>query len=121
MQAFRAALARRYGRIDSLNAAWETSFADFTSVLPMTADQIRRRELGSAYLPDNLRPWAEHREFMDELLGKTVADLLRQFSAQAPGVASGLTGIQPPSAYGGHDYRRLLRMRTGSRRDRIIP
>ena len=108
VEAFRAALARRYGRIDSLNAAWETSFADFASVRPLTADQIRRRELGSAYLPGNLRPWAEHREFMDALLAKTVADLVEKFSARAPGLASGLTGIQPPSAYGGHDYRRLL-------------
>src|SRR6185503_15632367 len=56
----------------------------------------------------NLRPWAEHREFMDRQLADLVGALQRDVVARAPGLACGLTGLQPPSAYGGHDYARLL-------------
>lgn len=108
LRGFRDELRRRYGTVAALNKAWQTSFPEFESVFPFTADQIRRRELGNAYLPANLRPWAEHREFMDAVVGRTVGDLVAHVRAVAPGLPVGLTGMQPPSAYGGHDYRRLV-------------
>jgi hypothetical protein len=107
LEAFRAELLQRHGRIDSLNLAWGTSFAEFAVVRPLTSDQIRRRELTGSYLPANLRPWAEHREFMDELLARRVGELIAAVDGAAD-LPVGLTGLQPPSAYGGHDYRRLM-------------
>lgn len=108
LREFRRWLQVRHGTLETLNRAWGTQFPTWDSVLPFTADQIRARELAGAELPRNLRPWAEHREFMDLELARTVALLCRRAEAEHPSLPVGLTGLQPPSAYGGHDYARLL-------------
>jgi hypothetical protein len=105
---FRRWLRVRHGAIGELNRAWRSGFTDWDEVVPMTADQVRERELRGGELPRNLRPWAEHREFMDVELAQVVGMLARRASAGLAGVACGLTGLQPPSAYGGHDYARLV-------------
>ena len=107
LTAFRAELLGRHGTVEALNAAWDTTFPSFAHVVPLTADQIRRREFGDG-LARNLRPWAEHREFMDAQFATVLTDLAARVRAAQPGLPIGLTGMQPPSAYGGHDYRRLM-------------
>ncbi len=106
--AFRAFLQQRHGDCASLDRAWGTAFGGWEKVVPLTTDQIRRRELGDVALPANLRPWAEHREFMDRQLAAAVRTLREAVLREAPGVPCGLTGLQPPSAFGGHDYAVLL-------------
>ncbi len=105
---FRTFLRRRHGTLDKLNRHWNTRFRDFDEVVPFTADQIRARELGGPVLAGNLRPWAEHREFMDGELAVIVSRLVEQVARHSPRLACGLTGIPAPAAYGGHDYARLL-------------
>lgn len=111
LAAFRAFLRRRYATIEALDRTWETDFDDFAQVLPFSADRIRAREFARAGggPPRNLRPWAEHREFMDAELARVLAELAARVARLAsPRLPCGLTGMQPPSAYGGHDYRRLM-------------
>ncbi len=105
---FRAFVRQRLRDVDALATAYGVPRADFATLMPATADQIRAREFQTRLLPASLRPWAEHREFMDAELARVVDLLLAQTRAAAPTLPVGLTGIQPPSAYGGHDYRRLL-------------
>ena len=107
LERFRLALEKRHGSVDALNLAWGTTFPSFAHARPWTADEIRKREIGDG-LPRNLRPWAEHREFMDEELARVVAELADAVHSKAPHLPLGLFGMQPPSAYGGHDLRRLL-------------
>jgi Beta-galactosidase len=108
LKEFRAFLARRYVAIDRLNQSWNTRFQSFDEVLPFTADQIRARELDGPVLAENLRPWAEHREFMDGELAAVVTHLVEQVRRHDPQLPCGLTGMPAPAAYGGHDYARLL-------------
>src|SRR5262249_18600840 len=108
LRAFREDLAVRYPDVGALNRAWRSSFAGMEDVVPFTADRIRARELGGNEIPANLRPWSEHLEFQDAQLAATVGSLVTLVKKQAPDLPCGLTGMQPPSAYGGHDYRRLM-------------
>lgn len=108
LEAFREFLIARYRTIDTLNGRWRTDFASFDSVRPFTADSIRRRELLTGRLPECLEPWAAHREFMDRELARVIGSLVKVVGSQEGAPPVGLTGIQQPSAYGGHDYARLL-------------
>lgn len=108
LEEFRAFLRLRHHSIERLNEGWNTRFPDFDAVMPFTADQIRARELGGPVLAENLRPWAEHREFMDKELAQTVIRLREQVARHTSQLPCGLTGMPAPAAYGGHDYARLL-------------
>ena len=111
--AFREALTTRCGGdITVLNARWGTAFADFAQVVPFSTAAIRRRELGVTTLPRNLAPWNDQLEFTDGLFVDLVGAALARAAEVAPGLPVGLTGMQPPSAFGGHDYRRLMRGQT---------
>ena len=108
LAAFRRFLAARYQSIGKLNTRWQTNFASFERVMPFTADKIRARELGGDTLPDCLEPWAVHREFMDREFARVIGLLTTAVSSRDNAPPVGLTGIQQPSAYGGHDYAQLL-------------
>ena len=105
---FRAFLKSRHRTIDQLNESWKTDFVSFEQLRPFTADAIRARELGGKLLPANLAPWAAHREFMDAEFARVIERLVRQVRRKDANIPCGLTGLQPPSAYGGHDYSRLM-------------
>ncbi|MBK8101245.1 MAG: beta-galactosidase [Planctomycetes bacterium] len=105
---FRTFLQGRYRSVDALNAAWGTSHAGWEVVAAPSTDAIRRRELGDALLPANLTPWAERLEFVDGQFAALVARLVADLQVVAPGVPIGLTGLQVPGAFGGHDYARLV-------------
>lgn len=110
--AFARFAAARYETIAALNAAWATDFPDFAALRPLSTDQIRRRELGDVLLPRNLRPWSDWLDFVDRQFVAAVAALVRPVAAAVPGTPVGLTGIQPPAAFGGHDYGQLLPLLT---------
>ena len=105
---FRRFLQERYGSIDRLDAAWGTQFGSFDKVVPLTTDQVRRRELGDVSIPANLRPWREALEFEDANFAGAVELLANEARARLPGVPTGITGMPLPSAFGGHDPARLL-------------
>ena len=97
---FRTWLKHQYGALNRLNDQWETAFADWNAVMPMTMDEVRARP--------NKGPWADHRTFME----KTYADLYRTMGAALreidPRAAAGLCGTQAPGAANGLDYSRLM-------------
>ena len=104
---FRSWLEARYGTIEQLNVAWGSTFGSFATVTPPTTDAVRRRELDIAW-PQRLCDWNDHREFMDQVLADTVGWLADRSRALAPGVPVGFEGGQPPAAFGGSDWSRLL-------------
>ncbi|MCY2957063.1 MAG: hypothetical protein NT107_08520 [Planctomycetota bacterium] len=103
-----ASLQLRYGTLQKLNAAWATEFLDWDGVAALTTDQVRRRELGGQGLPVNLRPFGDWLEFVDDQFARVVTKITVSVQQQLPGVPVGLTGIQAPAAFGGHDYAKLL-------------
>lgn len=108
LAAFRAFVAARYASAAELDRAWGTTFGAFERVEPLTTDQVRRRELGGVLLPGNLRPWSDWLAFVDAGFAAAVANLREQVQRELPQVPVGLTGLQPPGAFGGHDYAQLL-------------
>lgn len=108
LASFRSWLRERYATLEALNGAWDTAFASWSAVLPMTADAIRRRELRRAPDTWNLRPWDDHRAFTDHSLAALIAMLRAE--ARRAGVTApvGFLGGQAPAPYGGYDWSRLV-------------
>lgn len=96
---FREWLKKRYASLEELNAAWETSFATWDAVMPMTIDEARER--------DNAAPWSEFRIFMNTTLAdfcEGIHETLRQADPQA---RAGLSGTQEPRAGNGMDWWKM--------------
>ena len=108
IDAFRVFARARHGTIDALNEAWGTQFESFDVVSPLTTDQVRRRELGGVLLPARLEPFSDWLEFVDMGFANAVRRLAQDAARGAGGAPVGLTGVQAPLAFGGHDYFRLL-------------
>jgi hypothetical protein len=107
--AFRQWLQEQYDSLDALNQEWETDFASWDDVEPMTTYEAKDRErkaLQDGRL-ENYAPWADHRAFMDitfaQALGR-LRGLIRELDPHAP---VGIEGAQMPSAWGGYDLWRL--------------
>lgn len=106
-RAFRVFLKQRFAELDDLNEALGTHFAKFEDVQPLSTDQVRRRELGDRLLPLDLRAFSLWLEFVDAQFADAVASIRKGVVEAVPGVPVGLTGLNVPGAFGGHDYARL--------------
>ncbi len=112
LKRFRERLKETYGTLDELNSAWETSFASWDAVQPLTTDEIRAREypkwdsMGRV----NFSPWADHREFMDETFAECTRHFVEYVKQLYPEAYVGLEGLQMPHAFGGYDYWKLSRV-----------
>ena len=96
---FREWLKGQYPSLSALNDEWETDFAGWEQIMPMTADEVRDR--------GNYAPWADHRTFMEVTYAdffRFVDDALEQGD---PGARLGISGTQAATAYGGYDWWRL--------------
>jgi len=101
LAAMRDWLKQRYGTLEALNREWETQFASWEQVAPMTAHEVKDRK-------NNFAPWADHREFMDVTFAnffRWIRDTLRE---KDPRAGVGLSGTQAAEAYGGYDWSRLM-------------
>lgn len=104
LAAFREWLKTQYGSLGALNAEWETDFARWDDVVPMTTYEIKEREAGGS---ENYSPWADHRTFMDITFAESF-DLFRRWIHEIdPDTPAGLEGMQMPAAFGGYDLWRL--------------
>ncbi len=108
LAAFREFARRRYGGIDAANAALGTQFAAFEQLTPPTVDQIRRRELGDAELPADLRAFGAWLDFVDAQYADALLRIAAAAQAAVPGVPVGLTGLSAPAAFGGNDFARYV-------------
>ncbi|MFM1873705.1 MAG: hypothetical protein RL398_3127 [Planctomycetota bacterium] len=105
---FTAFLRRRWPTLDAINQVLGTAYTSFEDVRAPSTDQVRRRELGDTLLPADLRPFVLRRRFDADQYLAAVGRLVDAARLSAPGVPIGLTGLQPPAAFGGNDYARLL-------------
>ncbi|MBC7326612.1 beta-galactosidase trimerization domain-containing protein [bacterium] len=105
LQAFREWLKGIYGSLDNLNKEWETNYASWDEVQPMTTYEIKDRErkaLSEGKL-ENYAPWADHRAFMDITFATTLDRMRRIIREIDPDTPVGIEGTQMPSAWGGYD------------------
>ncbi len=108
LAAFRTFLARRWPSIGAVNEALGTQYTAFADVEPVSTDAVRRRELGDAQLPADLRAYSLWLEFVDTQWAAAVQRVAAAVQAAVPGVPVGLTGLSVPAAFGGNDPARLL-------------
>jgi len=109
LRAFRQWLQTQYASLAALNQEWETNFASWDDVAPMTTWEIKDRERAAlaAGKPENYAPWADHRAFMDLSFAQAL-NRLRSFIRELdPTTPVGIEGTQMPSAWGGYDLWRL--------------
>ena len=100
LTAFRAWLERHYGSLMALNAQWETAFAAWEDVRPLTTTQAMAR------VGENFSPWADFKIFMDICFADAVRAGTASVHAADPAALAGLEGMQVPG-WGGYDYARL--------------
>ncbi len=93
-----------YGTLKALNTAWDTQFAAWGDVQPMTTDEARLR-LKDGVL--NFGPWIDFREFQDHTFAKILRDGGNLIRTQHPDAKVGITGAMGPFAFGGWDWGRL--------------
>ena len=102
LKAMREFVKGKYGTLEKLNEEWETSFASWDDVVPFT-----RQEVWNAK-GRHVAGWADHLEFMDDRLTNSVAYSCRRLHKADPDMRFSLSGTQPPNAYGGTDYWKIL-------------
>ena len=98
LREMRAFARARYGTLEKLNAAWETSFASWDEVVPFTRQEVWEAD------GKHVAGWADHLEFMDSRLTNSLAYSVHRLRASDPAVRFAISGTQQPSAYGGMDW-----------------
>ena len=106
---FRRFLKERYKTLAALNAAWETQFGDWDSVLPFT-----RKEVWAQGGERHVAGWADHLEFMDGRLANSLDYAAKLLHKGDPNVETSISGTQPPTAYGGMDWWKQCRVLGGA-------
>ena len=93
---FRKWLQARYPSLEALNRAWETSFATWDAVVPMTLQEAQGRA--------NAAPWCEFRDFMNDVVADFYAMVQATLKKVDPKARVGLSGTQEPRAGNGMDW-----------------
>ncbi len=112
---FQVWLKGKYETLEKLNSKWSTNFKTWEEVMPLTTDEIFKRELTKAstkgnitQIPDiNLAPWADHREYNDDTMQSAIARYTNAINEADPSAPVGYSGTQMPSAYGGFDFWKI--------------
>jgi hypothetical protein len=97
---FRTWLHSQYGSLAALNQQWQTGFADWSAVLPMTTDAAVARA------DENFSAWGDFKVWMDAEFADAVRTGTAAVHAADPAAPAGIEGVQPPG-WGGYDYARL--------------
>ncbi|RLB78291.1 MAG: hypothetical protein DRH15_10265 [Deltaproteobacteria bacterium] len=106
---FRTWLKEKYGNIENLNKEWDTSYKDFSEVVPQGFEAIRKKNHKPPFSRWNLAPWMDFRSFMDYQFAFVLSELTRYTNALDPHAPAGFVGGQGPGPWGGYDYALLSR------------
>ncbi|MEN6304584.1 MAG: beta-galactosidase trimerization domain-containing protein, partial [Armatimonadia bacterium] len=96
---FREWLKKRYASVEALNKAWDTTYATWDEVMPLTLDEAKAR--------DNAAGWAEFREFMNDTMAGFCAEVEQNLQKVDPAARAGLSGTQEPRAGNGMDWWKM--------------
>ncbi len=96
---FREWAVKKYQTLEKLNESWDTSYKSWDEVYGMTREEAKARANG------NYAPWADHLEYMNDLVAGYYENTLKAgLRKHFPQAKMGLSGTQPALAYGGMDY-----------------
>ena len=101
MAEFRKWLKSEYGTVQKLNMEWESNFADFDTIEPPTLDEVKKDM-------SKVAGWADHRTFNNITFRKGFDLTVAKLKESDKDLLFGISGTQPPAAYGGHDWDKLM-------------
>ena len=93
-------LHERYGTLEALNHQWETQFASWNSVMPLTTDAAMKQT------GDNFSAWSDFKEWMDVAYAAALKMGTDAIHSVDPEAYVGIGGGQMPG-WGGYDYARI--------------
>jgi hypothetical protein len=97
---FRRWLRHSYASLAALNREWDSNFAAWDEVQPMTTAAAMRRSDG------NFAAWADFKAWMDSEFADSLRIGTDAVHAADPGAVAAIEGAQVPG-WGGYDYARL--------------
>jgi hypothetical protein len=99
LRGFRQWLLLQYSSLAGVNQEWDTKFATWDEVMPMTALEVAQR--------GNYAPWADHRTYMEVAFTDYMTFVRDEIRKTDPEGRIGISGTQASEAYGGFDWWRL--------------
>jgi hypothetical protein len=107
LREFRHFLKQKYADLDAVNREWECNFATWDEVVPFTKEEIWENN------SKNVAGWADHLEFMDGRLENIVRLCAQAARKNDPAAEFSISGTQAPTAYGGMDWWRQMKVFDG--------
>lgn len=107
LQEFRHFLKQKYADLESVNGEWECNFSSWEEVVPFTKEEVWENNL------KNVAGWADHLEFMDGRLENIVQLCAQAARKHDPDAEFSISGTQAPTAYGGMDWWRQMKVFDG--------
>jgi hypothetical protein len=108
LREFRAFAKARYGTLERLNAAYDSSFKTWDEVVPFT-----RQEVWNAN-GRHVAGWSDHLELMDDRVTNVMTRASRVLRRLDPDIGLTLSGTQSPAAYSGMDWWKILQILDGA-------
>ena len=93
---FREWLRKEYDGLERLNSTWNTSFANWDAVVPMTAEEAQKH--------GNFAPWSDHRVYMEQVFVKAFAQTREWLREIDPQARPSISGTQVPTAHNGCNW-----------------
>jgi hypothetical protein len=99
LKKFREWLKTRYPSLSLLNAEWETSFANWDDVVPLTTAEAQAK--------GNYAGWMDHRTFMEEVFAHALEVAAETVRQEDPGSRPSISGTQVPGPSNAVNWYRL--------------
>ena len=109
LKEFQKFLKQKYGTVEKAAAQWGKNYTAFEQFIPETYGEAKARKDG------NYSAWADHLEYMDQLLCDYVEIFAGKKGLQQgdPAARSFISGPQGSSAYGGNNWEIQSKVYTG--------
>ena len=93
---FRAWLQTRYTSLSLLNAEWDSNFANWDDVVPLTTAEAQAK--------GNYAGWMDHRTFMEEVFANALRVAAETVKQEDPGGLPSISGTQVPGPSNGLNW-----------------
>ena len=104
LREFRKFAKARYATLEKLNEAYESDFPDWDAVMPFTRQEVWKAD------GRHVAGWADHLEFMDDRVTNALWNAVSVLHPMDPEMRFSLSGTQPPAAYTGMDWSKILQV-----------
>ena len=108
LREFRAFAKARYGTLERLNKEYDSNFGSWDEVVPFTRQEVWKAN------DKHVAGWSDHLEFMDDRVTNMMTRAARVLRNLDPDIGLTLSGTQPPAAYTGMDWWKILQILNGA-------